>query len=110
MPIAAAAISSSRMATQARPSRESRRRKQAKIVTTSRPSAVQKYMFCPLGSLRKSTGRTPPVMRCSVWPKPGASIGVMPFGPFVRLKPLRSAPLRATWGRISPKPSVTIAR
>jgi len=41
-------------------------------------------------------------------PKPGESIGVMPFGPFVRLKPPRLSPLRATCGRISPKPSVTV--
>ena len=44
------------------------------------------------------------------WPKPGVSIGVIPFAPFVRLKPPRLSPLRAICGRISPKPSVTIAR
>ena len=45
-------------------------------------------------------------------PKPGESIGVIPFGPFVRLKPVpkKLSPLRAICGRISPKPSVTIAR
>ena len=45
-------------------------------------------------------------------PKPGASSGVIPFGPFVRLKPVprKLSLLRAICGRISPKPSVTIAR
>ena len=40
-PIAAAAVSSSRIAIQARPSRESRRRTQQKTVKSSRTSAVQ---------------------------------------------------------------------
>ena len=39
------------------------------------------------------------------------SIGLIPGGPFVRLKPSPFwSPLRATSGRISPKPRVTIAR
>ena len=42
MPIAAAAISSSRIATHARPSRESRRRALLKIVSSTSTSAVQK--------------------------------------------------------------------
>ena len=45
-------------------------------------------------------------------PKPIESSGVIPFGPFVRLTPVpkKLSPLRAICGRISPKPSVTIAR
>ena len=40
-PIAAAAVSSSRIAIQARPSRESRRRREQKTVKSTRTSAVQ---------------------------------------------------------------------
>ena len=41
---------------------------------------------------------------------PGWSIGLIPSAPFVMLKPPMLSPFRATCGRISPKPSVTIAR
>ena len=45
-------------------------------------------------------------------PNPGESIGLIPLAPPVRSNPVprKSSPLRATWGMISPKPSVTIAR
>ena len=43
-------------------------------------------------------------------PKPGESIGLIPKVPCVRSKPKTLSPLRTTWGMISPKPRVTIAR
>ncbi len=39
-----------------------------------------------------------------------AFTGLMPLVPFERLNPLIDSPLRNTWGRISPNPSVTSAR
>ena len=60
MPIAEAAISSSRIAIHARPRRESRRRSEQKIVNPSRSSATQKKTFA-LPVVRKFAGRKPPV-------------------------------------------------
>src|SRR5204863_7960599 len=77
MPIAAAAISSSRIATHARPSRESRSRMLEETVVASRTRPVQKYALFRFGSARQLSGRKPPVASCSVLPKPGGSTGVI---------------------------------
>jgi hypothetical protein len=49
-----------------------------------------------LQQVRNVDGRKPLVACVSVLPKPGESIGVMPFGPFVTLLPKRLSPFRAT--------------
>src|SRR5581483_2586870 len=98
MPIAAAAVSSSRIAIQARPRREYWSRDEQKIVKITSTIANQKYTSvdsttCPSTFAEqhavKFAGRNPPVAFEMPCPKPGESNGVMPLGPFVRLNPPR---------------------
>jgi hypothetical protein len=108
MPIAPAAVSSSRIAIQARPRRESRSRMQQTIVSIRTPSAVQKKSLSASNDCEYAAGRPRELLR--PLPKPGESIGLIPKVPCVRSNPFRLSALRTNCGMISPKPSVTIAR
>src|SRR3954464_8019699 len=79
-PIAAAAVSSSRIAIHARPRRESRSLIEQKTVTSTSPSAVQKKTESKFDAIAYSAGR----WRCdpAQLPKPGWSMGVIPPVPF----------------------------
>jgi hypothetical protein len=104
-PIMLAASSSSRIASQARPSRPSRIRSDTKTQSAaSRAKTANLYVRSNGPSVSGTPGSS------LSGPMPIGSIGVMPLTPLDRLKPLMSSPLRMTCGMISPNPRVTSAR
>ena len=113
MPIASAAVSSSRIAIHARPSRLSRKRRHRKN-TTTRMSRIRYRLACGLELLKT-------ISLPNGLGKVGGSIGLIPSTPPVKLKfgPMIVFPAMLmltlsrflnSRGTISPKPRVTIAR
>jgi hypothetical protein len=107
-PIAAAAVSSSRIAIQARP--------KARVAEPHRDEhgdeqQEQRRVEVELGAVRRLLVVTGAERSCSRSPKPGESIGDDPERAVRQVEALdRVSPFRTNCGMISPKPSVTIAR
>ncbi len=79
-----------------------------KIVISSSPIAVKYHQMSLLGGEPEALGQAEGTRPAR--PNPRESIGLIPNDPFVRLKPPKLSPFRITCGRISPNPSVTMAR